>query len=71
MSEPRGSRRETVAGSVPKVSDFMRDACVACPRACIQTNVGTSNVVVTRMRRNIDLASATSIPLREVEQRSS
>jgi hypothetical protein len=49
----------------------MRDACVACPRACIQTNVGTSNVVVTRMRRNIDLASATSIPLREVEQRSS
>jgi len=48
-----------------KCLDFMRERCAACPQASIQSDDGSSDLVVTRMRRNIDLAARTSVLLRE------
>jgi hypothetical protein len=71
MSAPSGSRRG-IAGSVSRCPDFVRERCVACLRASIQTNDHTkrnegADLVVTRMRKNIDLAARTSVLMREPE----
>jgi hypothetical protein len=68
MSAPSNSRRET-AGSVSSCPDFLRERCVACLRAIIQTkdqtkgqtkgNESSPDLVVMKMRRNIDLAAKT------------
>ena len=77
MSASSGSRRETAAGSFSGCPDFVRERCVACLRATIQTkdqakdNEGSLETVATHMRRNIDLAARTSALVRESEQRSS
>jgi len=66
MSAPSNSRRET-AGSVSRCPDFLRERCVACLRAIIQTkdqtngNESSPDLVVMKMRRNIDLAAKTRL----------
>jgi len=69
MSALLGPRRE-IAGSFPSCPDFVRKRCGACLRASIQTKDETTDSA-TRMRRNVDLAARTSVPMREPEQRPS